>query len=417
MKVLKADSGITVLYRYVPSKLTSVHYVVKCGAIDERVAKEYGLCHALEHMFFAGTKNRSWDQVLSGFRNTGAYSNAFTSLQITDFELLVPSENLEPAFEVLADIMYNSTFPEDRWNAVERSAIVNELLSYENDPEWFLEVQAMTHALGGSRKYHHPGGSIRAVKAAKVGDLVTFKDRFYSGDNVFLSIVGGLTEDEVLGIVNRYDRWNPAPPEPRLPASNSFNYKARNYIREGAGQPLIFFCKPIKKAREVPDILAEEIAIELLNNHLLLEIREKQGLCYSIEADAFNDMPHSNYLTISTATSSQEAKEKTVEEITKALHAFVERGLSSELINQARMDLYRKNLTAENSPTDVSSWIAHAWLNGSTNDRFDGSHEKLKSITDEKVIETARACVSGDYKISTLEDTEEIEDYQECNED
>ena len=414
MKILKADSGITVLFSHVPGRLVSVRYTVKCGSVDEKKRKEFGLCHALEHMFFAGTQTRNWEQLLSGFRNCGAYSNAFTSDTHTQYEVLVPKEFLEGAFELMADMMYNAQFPAERWETVEKSAVINEILGYHSEPEWLLDEHTMSHALGGSRKYHSVVGSIDSIKKAKVSDLIPFKERFYTGGNVFLCISGDMTEDEVLRLVSRYDRWDPRPPEARVLKPVGFNYEEATWLKDGVGQPALCFSKPLPKANSLRSTSISEMVLEMFSDHLMLELREKQGLCYGISAEVDEQLPWADYLSIKCVASGPGAKPEMIEQVHRAVDSFVDGYMDSDKIYEARMNTYRNVLMIENSAASHTALTSNAWLAGHSENVVEAIQQHIREVSDAEIREAAAEIVLGTYKITSMEDTE---DFQKCNED
>jgi len=107
--------------------------------MDEHEPHEEGLCHALEHMYFAGTEDRTWEDIVREFRMAGADANAWTDYQYTAYSSLVPKSHWEEALAIQSDMIYNSTFPEDRWEDVEKSAVTSEILSNNDEDYWFLE--------------------------------------------------------------------------------------------------------------------------------------------------------------------------------------------------------------------------------------------------------------------------------------
>lgn len=412
MKVLKASSGITVLHRQVPSKLVSVRYYINCGSLDEKVRSEFGLCHALEHMFFGGTLTRTWEDIIKDFRKLGAYSNASTGYMCTEYEFLVPAENFAGAFEVAADMMYNATFPEERWEEVEKKAVINELLGLETSPQWVLEDEAFTHAFGGIDVYHNPGGIRESVNSASVQDLIRFRDRFYKGNNIFLSIAGGVSEEEVLSVVNRFDKWDPSAPEARVVSETPFNLDSLDGFKEGCGQPFVYIVKPISKVNDNKDIAAQAIFESLLNNHLMRELREKRGLCYGIHADIFDELYHKDYLAISTSTVDGETMECAIEATHEAMHSLLSEGMDDDSILEARMDVYRDLLDVENDPNILSNWMGEEWVQGKKEDPITPAFEHIKKVSNDQVRSIAREIVPGDYKICTLQEKDEL-----CEED
>ncbi len=97
-------------------------------------AKENGLAHFLEHMFFKGTKKRPNAKSISEeLDSVGSVYNAFTSKDKTAYYAKVSETHVEQALDVISDIFLNSKLPEKEIEK-ERGAIIQEIDMYEDMP-------------------------------------------------------------------------------------------------------------------------------------------------------------------------------------------------------------------------------------------------------------------------------------------
>src|SRR3989344_4200936 len=97
-------------------------------------ARENGLAHFLEHMFFKGTRRRPSARAISEeLDGVGAMYNAFTSKERTAYYAKVSSQFLDTALDVISDVFLNSTLPE-REITKDRGAIIQEIDMYEDMP-------------------------------------------------------------------------------------------------------------------------------------------------------------------------------------------------------------------------------------------------------------------------------------------
>src|SRR5205823_595871 len=79
---------------------------------DEQGA-EWGASHFLEHLLFKGTDQRSAREIAEAIESVGGEMNAFTAHEQTVFYVRVPDVQLEAAFDVLADVLWNPAFRVD----------------------------------------------------------------------------------------------------------------------------------------------------------------------------------------------------------------------------------------------------------------------------------------------------------------
>ena len=84
------------------SKLCVLNILYKVGSKDEHPEKT-GFAHLFEHLMFGGSKNvEEFDSVL---QLAGGENNAFTSNDITNYYITLPSNNIETAFWLESDRM------------------------------------------------------------------------------------------------------------------------------------------------------------------------------------------------------------------------------------------------------------------------------------------------------------------------
>ena len=98
---------------------------VGVGARDEQV-NEIGIAHFLEHMAFKGTKSRSALSIAKDIEDVGGFINAHTAREETAYYINLLPEHLEMGFDILSDILLNSTLPAEEIER-ERGVIIQEI--------------------------------------------------------------------------------------------------------------------------------------------------------------------------------------------------------------------------------------------------------------------------------------------------
>jgi predicted Zn-dependent peptidase len=87
--------------------IAAVNILYNVGSRDEDENKT-GFAHLFEHLMFGGSKNiASYDTPL---QRVGGENNAFTSPDITNYYITLPSVNLETAFWLESDRMLSLSF-------------------------------------------------------------------------------------------------------------------------------------------------------------------------------------------------------------------------------------------------------------------------------------------------------------------
>lgn len=85
-----------------------------------------GTAHFLEHMIFKGTEKRTARELEEEIENMGGHLNAYTSREQTTYYAKVLDKDVPKALNILADILQNSKFDENRISR-ERDVILREM--------------------------------------------------------------------------------------------------------------------------------------------------------------------------------------------------------------------------------------------------------------------------------------------------
>src|SRR3712207_2210546 len=113
--------------------VTAISISVRGGSRDER-DETVGAAHFMEHMFFQGTPTRGGpDEIFGPITARGGWLNAYTSFENINFQAVVENHHFELALDILADMLVNSLFAEEKIDK-ERQVVLEELIRGKNDP-------------------------------------------------------------------------------------------------------------------------------------------------------------------------------------------------------------------------------------------------------------------------------------------
>lgn len=398
MKLLYTKKGLPVLFRHMDSALVEMRYYVLCGSVNEVNPNEHGLCHALEHTLFCGTNKRNQAEIKLAWDKLGTYYNAFTDYDETCYVNTTLKKNWQESYEILADMFYNATFPKDRWEDVEKGAIISEIqMAQDNNGEQLLEG-VYSDALG--ENYHCVLGSIENIQKASVEDLKKFYEQQYCGNNVVFVIAGDLTEAQVLRTIERYDCIRKTAPTPTNKLSFGFNTSPVKMIRP-VEQALVTIVKPIPFSRNLRHRVALSLGTTCLEHYLFEELREKRGLCYGVSVHVEDNIPANFFLNIGTGTD-LERLPKMQKALKVSLENFVEKGLTNTRIQSAKASesfSYASQAERVSSSADVM-W--DAWKNQIYSDPFDAHLSIMERLDNGTIRRTMTKVLEGKFKIGTM---------------
>jgi len=184
------DNGLRVfLYEKKTLPLLNFVFSVNMGSKDETEANS-GLVHILEHyILFRGTKQRSGDEIARDMRRHGAYFNAHTGLDLSSFEIIIPSEHSDFALQTLKEILFELELDQEALEE-EKQVILEEITQLQDDP-FRLAASLLYQNLFPGHPYRRPiYGTREVIEGATVEQLSQFYSGFLVPANSALAVVG-----------------------------------------------------------------------------------------------------------------------------------------------------------------------------------------------------------------------------------
>ena len=191
------DNGLRVLLVSDPNfNKSGAALAVGIGQIDDPF-KHAGLAHFLEHMLFLGTEKYPDVSDYSTFINTnGGYNNAYTSTDLTNYQLEVRHEALPGALDRFAQFfiapLFNPDFTDREVNAVNNEAMRH----VQNDLRRMLNVRReLYNPAAGESKFST--GNLKTLAHADADVVSAFYEANYSADRMALAIASNASLDEL----------------------------------------------------------------------------------------------------------------------------------------------------------------------------------------------------------------------------
>jgi predicted Zn-dependent peptidase len=321
-----------------------------------------GISHFIEHMLFKGTSRRKAEDIARQVDSVGAMVDAFTAKEMVCFNTRVLDEHLETVFDVLADMVLDSQFPEDEINR-ERSVILEEIRMVEDNPEDLVHEMFSKNLWG-----HHPLGRPILGTMDTVGsfDRDAIKSAFcrqYAPNNIIITAAGNITHQRMLDLVApRFGNCKPsangrtvAPPAPRAELGSRSKHELEQ-VHICIGVPACSMTDPRRYAVSVlNNLLGSGMSSRLFQN-----IREKQGLAYAIFSDT-NHYRDAGMLTIYAGTG-LETTERLISSVTKELRDLKEKGVTEEELRRCKANLKGGTLLSLESTGSRMSDLARQFL-------------------------------------------------------
>lgn len=191
--------------------LACINILYNVGARDED-PEQTGFAHLFEHLMFGGSVNISnYDEPL---QMVGGENNAFTTNDITNYYLTLPSDNLETGFWLESDRMLSLAFSEKSLE-VQRNVVIEEFKQrYLNQPygDVWLLLRPMAYKVH-SYRWDTIGKEISHIENAKIEDVKNFFKKFYCPNNAIMVVAGNVSLAEVKALSEKWFGSIPKGPE------------------------------------------------------------------------------------------------------------------------------------------------------------------------------------------------------------
>ena len=180
-------NGLRIIHAPNQSNVAYCGFAVDAGTRDEN-EQEQGMAHFVEHLIFKGTQKRHAWHILNRMENVGGDLNAYTNKEETVIYSAFLVEHFSRAAELLADIVFHSTFPQHEIDK-EVEVIIDEIQSYEDSPselifDDFEELIFPNHPLGRNIL-----GKPDLLRSFKSEHALNFTSRFYKATYHYMGLM------------------------------------------------------------------------------------------------------------------------------------------------------------------------------------------------------------------------------------
>ncbi len=364
------------------------------GSRNERTGHT-GATHFLEHLMFKGTERfhkRKGTSIFETLQRVGARVNASTWVDRTNYYEMLPTEHLPLAVEIEADRMRGALIdPQDLED--ERTVILNEYDRAQNDPVSRLFDEVWSTAFV-AHPYHHPTIGWRSdIESVTADGLEHYYDTFYWPDNATVSVIGDVTGEDVLPILDAHFGAHESAPHDipqvstREPAQNG---QRRVTVRQNGqiGALLIGYKTPpaTKPDSDALDVLGRILASG--KGSRLYRRCTDQGLTSDVFAMNFRlrDPSLFNLFAYLTPESDHDAVESAIMEVVDTVQA---EGVTEEELARAKNQLKAQVAFDRDGPMRIASQLNEALAAGDWR-LYTKYLDRLEDVTPDDVQRVAR---------------------------
>lgn len=384
-------NGLRVIHQPFPSEISYCGIVVNTGSRDE-FPDEHGMAHFVEHLLFKGTKKRKAYHVINRIENVGGELNAYTTKEETFIYTTFLSEYFERAMELLSDIVFHSTFPENQI-LKERDVILDEINSYIDSPSELIFDDFENFLFPNHEMGHYILGTTESLLNLDREKIKNFVSRQYLPENMVLFSFGKTPFSKVVRLSEQFfnishisqslskKRELPLTGIPRKHQAEKDT--AQTHVILGTHTFDMFH-----PDRYTLYLLNHILGGGSINSRLNNSLREKNGLVYNVESNLalYTD---TGLFSIYFACDKKQVN-RCLKLIDKELQKLVDFSLSAnQLVTAKRQYKGQLGIASENNES-IALRIAKSFLHFGHYVPLDEIFSKIDAVTTEQLQDLAK---------------------------
>lgn len=383
------DCGLRIIHEQTNSPVTYCGFAINTGTRDE-ASTESGMAHLVEHLIFKGTTHRKAWHILNRMENVGGDLNAYTTKEETVVYSAFMNEYFSRAVELLVDIVYNSTFPQEELEK-EIEVVIDEIASYKDSPSELIydDFEALVfdkHALGRDIL-----GDPEKLRQYTSEDVARFVSRYYKPSNMVFFVRGKLTSNRVLSTLEKFMAPIPSgevtiqrAPALYLPPKHIVVEKDthQTHVMLG-GRAFGYF----DRKRDILFLLNNILGGPGMNSRLNISLREKRGLVYGVDSSV-TSYTDAGIFTIYYGVDSDDL-DKSLSLVHKELSRLREERLTPLKLGTVKKQLIGQMGVSSDNSESLSLGIARTFLHQNRCDSFEEIAKRFMSISSTELLEVA----------------------------
>ncbi|QOD37858.1 M16 family metallopeptidase [Candidatus Wolbachia massiliensis] len=397
-QITKLDNGLRIITEQVHD-VDSVALNIRVG-VGSRAesANQNGISHFLEHMAFKGTKTRTAFEIAKAFDDIGGVFNACTGRESTSYYAKVLKKDIKIGIDILIDILMNSTFPEDELER-EKDVVIQEIFQTNDSPsdiifDKYFEAAYKNQPFGRSIL-----GTQDTVKSFVKGDLNNYINEHYFGENMLFAVAGDVEHEEVVSLTKDFLSKIHSK---ELKKGQNASYTGGEHLEHRKLDQVHLLIGLPSVSRHDDKYHTFKVLDSILgsgmSSRLFQEVREKQGLAYSVYS--FNSSYiDTGMLSIFAGTDSSNL-DKLLKSITTELQKLSTDDLEEKEVNRVKERIKSQILMSRESVSSRTEALCHYYGNYGRYVSKNELIEKISAVTLSGVKKVAEELLSQHEKIT-----------------
>ena len=357
------------------------------------------MAHFVEHLIFKGTHKRKAWHILNRMENVGGDLNAYTNKEETVVYSAFLKEHFSRAAELLTDIVFHSTYPQQEIDK-EVEVIIDEIQSYEDSPaelifDDFEELIFPNHPLGRNIL-----GKPDLLRNFTSQDALNFTRRYYRSTNMVFFILGDIDFRKALRTLEKvtadipspafegYHRQSPLPYRPQHLTTHKDTHQAHVMIG-GRGY------HAYDERRTGLYLLNNILGGPGMNSRLNVSLRERRGLVYNVESNLTSYTDTGTFCIYFGCD--PEDVDSCISLVRKELKQLRDRALTTAQLHAAKKQIIGQIGVASDNFENNALDMGKCFLHYGKYDSREEVYRRIEELTASQLLEIANEVLTEEY--------------------
>jgi predicted Zn-dependent peptidase len=392
------ENGLTLLAeRMEHVRSAAMYFLVPAGCAFDP-PEQLGLAGVLSEVITRGAGERDSRELMLALDNLGLDRSESVGVIHMRFWGTTIARNLPAALDIYADILRRPHLPKEELAPVKALA-VQDIKALEDEPGSRAMVELRKHVYPTPLSNDHRG-TIEGVEAIGIRAIRQYHKRCFRPNGTILSVTGNIEWQPLLDQVGRlFGDWREADGEdlalgPR-PGKRATLIKELEQTHIAVAYPSV----PVGD----PDYYAALGAVNVLSGgmgaRLFTEIREKEGLCYSVSA-SYQPMKDRGSVVAYAASLNHQAQ-RTLDKLLFELRRLPE-GIEEEEVERVRVGLKTSLIMQQESTSSRALSLASDWYYLGRLRPFEEIQSAINGLSADAILRHLERRPPGNFSVVTL---------------
>lgn len=388
MELLTLENGLRIILDEAENARSATLGVWVAAGSRYENEKNNGISHFIEHIVFKGSTKRTAFEIAEGMDSIGALVNAYTTKEYTFFYTKALDYQILSAADILLDMVKNPRLDEKDIET-EKGVICEEIAMCEDDPSDVCYEANENAIYCGTSLALDILGSKESISALCASDFKEYMKKYYVPERTVVGVSGKFDKEAMLSKIKEYFENDVNTNNPLVSEKIEIQKKYTLLKKQFEQNHLMLSFPGIEIKHE--DLYALQLCMFILGNSpsskLNQRIREQLGLVYEISSWLVRYLK-TGYIAVSMSLNAS-SEETALRETCSIIRNFAEQ-ISEKELSAAKEKLIASLIMNRELPQSKLSSLGYMQLMLSTFDTDDGIINEIKSVTPQKLKETAK---------------------------